>query len=208
MKSLDELSTFYKLDKNIVTKCHNYIPNYVSLFETRRDSISNVFEIGIGSVENNQMSGVWNLGYKTGNSLRCWRDYFQNANIYGMDIYETNILEDRIKTFKGDQYSSTDLQKIMNNINVKFDIIIDDGSHDHRHQLFSFMFLEKYLKPNGIYVIEDVQPNSIKLFQDLTIFPEDYLPYLQNNYNIKYFDTRQILNRDDDFMVSFIKKIV
>jgi hypothetical protein len=169
-----------------------------------------MLEIGIGSIENNQMGGpngpLAKMGYKTGNSLRCWRDYFSNANIYGIDIFEHNIIENRIKTFKADQSNYNDLINVITNINSTLDIIIDDGSHIAAHQVFSFMTLEKFLSKNGIYVIEDIQPNFIDKFKDLSIFSDEFRIYINNNYNIMYFDTRHTINRADDFMIAFIKK--
>lgn len=94
----------------------------------------------------------------------------------------------------------------MSNINNTLDIIIDDGSHNENHQVFSFMTLEKYLSPNGIYVIEDIQPPFIENFKDLSIFPSDFKNYIINNYEIKFFDTRETINRQDDFMIAFIRK--
>jgi hypothetical protein len=146
------------------------------------------------------------LGYKTGNSLRCWRDYFSHATIYGIDLYHHNIVEDRIVTLQADQSSDADLTRIVNTINKPIHIIIDDGSHIGKHQAFSFMFLEKFLAHDGIYVIEDVQPNSIEKFKDLSIFPAEYKSYIENKYNVTYFDTRHIINRADDFMVAFTRK--
>jgi hypothetical protein len=207
MKSLDELSKKYKLDKNIVSGCHNYIPGYTEIFDNVRHDIKNMLEIGIGSVENGQMGGIVSHGYKTGNSLKCWSEYFPNANIFGIDIYQHNELNtDRITTFVADQSSEIDLLKVMNSINKNIDIIIDDGSHLGEHQSFSFMIINKYLTKNGIYVIEDVQPNNIEKFINLTIFPQDYISYIKDNFYISYYDTRQILNRADDFMVVFKKK--
>jgi len=88
------------------------------------------------------------------------------------------------------------------------DIIIDDGSHDGKHQVFSFMYLYKYLAPNGIYVIEDVQPPNIEGFKNLSIFPEDFKEYINQNFFVECFDTRNTCNRyrEDDFMISFTKK--
>jgi hypothetical protein len=152
------------------------------------------------------MCGVVPLGYKTGNSLRCWRDYFINAKIFGIDIFEVNIDEKNIKTFKADQSNIFELEKIMKLINTDIDIIIDDGSHNPEHQVKSFIFLEKYLSNIGIYVIEDIQPYCIEKFLNLSIFDYDYKNYILSKYNIKFFDTRKTNNRDDDFMVAFIKK--
>jgi len=205
--TLDELSKKYALDKNIASGCHNYIPGYTKLFENIRLNVKNVLEIGIGSCENGQMSGVICLGYKTGNSLKCWSEYFPNAKIYGIDIYKHNELNnDVITTFVADQSNEQDLLKVINTINCEIDIIIDDGSHIGWHQAFSFMCLNRFLSKNGIYVIEDVQPDSIEKFIDLSIFPTDYIGYIKENFNVEYFDTRRTLNRADDFMVCFTRK--
>lgn len=204
MISLDELSKKYKLDKNIESGCHNYIPGYTSLFEDIRNDVKNVLEIGIGSIENGQMSGVISNGYKTGNSLKCWSEYFTNSKIYGIDIFEHKELNtDKIKTYVADQNSETDLQNVINDINCKLDIIIDDGSHLGEHQVFSFMVLNKFLSKNGLYIIEDIQPNNIDKYIDLSIFPEYYIDYIKKNFTIQYFDTRQVINRKDDFMICF-----
>ena len=208
--SLDYYYKLYLLDKNISTNCHNYIPGYSQLFDGVREKVTTMLEIGIGSVENHQMGGangyLVGLGYKTGNSLRCWRDYFPHATIYGIDLYHHNIVETRIVTLQADQSSDADLTRIANTINNPIHIIIDDGSHIGEHQAFSFMFLEKYLAHDGIYVIEDIQPNNIEKFKDLSIFPAEYKSYIENKYNVTYFDTRHVINRADDFMVAFTRK--
>ena len=166
-----------------------------------------MLEIGIGSVENGQMSGVINYGYKTGNSLKCWSEYFPNSNIYGIDIYKHDELNsERITTLQADQSKESDLERLMKTINNNLDIIIDDGSHVGHHQAFSFLFLNKFLNKDGIYVIEDIQPQNIQSFLDLSIFPKNTINYINNNFIIEYFDTRNIIGRADDFMVAFIKK--
>jgi hypothetical protein len=208
MLSLNELSIKYKLDKNIASGHHNYIPGYSELFEDKRNHVNKMLEIGIGSIENGQMGGVISSGYKTGNSLKCWSEYFPKSIIYGIDIYKHEELNtDRIFTFQADQSNGTDLESVMQTINGSLDIIIDDGSHNGKHQVFSFMYLNKYLSKNGIYVIEDIQPNNIDKFLDLSIFPKEYIEYINNNFIIKYFDTRKDLGRADDFMICFIKII-
>jgi hypothetical protein len=207
MTLLDNLSRKYYLDKNIFTMCHNYIPAYESLFEKKRYETKYLLEIGIGSVENGQMSGVLSLGYKTGNSLKCWSEYFPNAKIYGIDIYEHKELNtDKIFTYVADQSNENDMQNVIKNINTDLDIIIDDGSHNCEHQVFSFMFLNQYLTTNGVYVIEDIQPQNIDKFIDLSIFPKYYINNIKEKFDIKYFDTRKTNNRADDFMMAFIRK--
>lgn len=209
-QDLEYYSKLYILDKSISTGNHNYIPGYSTLFNNIRNKVKTLLEIGIGSIENGQMGGpngnLALMGYKTGNSLRCWRDYFHNATIYGIDIFKHDINEERIVTFQADQYSERDLLSVISLINNNLDIIIDDGSHNENHQVFSFMTLEKYLSPNGIYVIEDIQPPFIEKFKDLSIFPSDFRQHILNNFEIKIFDTRSTINRQDDFMMAFIRK--
>lgn len=205
--ALDILSEKYRLDKNIVSGCHNYIPGYNSLFNNIRYDVKTVLEIGIGSVENGQMSGVVANGYRTGNSLKCWNEYFPNASIYGIDIYEHKELNtDKIQTIVANQYSANDLKNVIDIVKQPLDIVIDDGSHSGIHQVFSFMFLYKYVSPNGIYVIEDIQPENIEGFKDLSIFPEDFRVIINNEFNVKCFDTRMTIGRFDDFMISFTRK--
>jgi len=205
--SLNELSIKYHLDKNIHSGCHNYIPGYTQLFEKRKNDIKSMLEIGIGSIENGQMGGVIQHGYKTGNSLKCWSEYFPNAIIYGMDIYNhAELNTDRIITFQADQNKYSDLDNVIKNIPVDLDIIIDDGSHCGEHQVFSFMYLNKCLSETGMYVIEDIQPQHINQFLDLSIFPKDYIKYIKDNFTIEYFDTRNDFGREDDFMMCFTRK--
>jgi hypothetical protein len=207
MLSLDELSKKYNLDKNAASGCHNYIPNYSTIFDEMRTQVKTMLEIGIGSVENGQMcdtTGNPLPGYQTGNSLKCWQEYFPNAKIYGIDLYEHKELnQDRIRTFVADQSDTEQMNNVITEINELLDIIIDDGSHYGEHQIFSFMFLSNYLSPNGIYVIEDIQPNYIDSFKNLSIFPEHFRNYIQKNFHICLFDTRGTLGRPDDFMMVF-----
>jgi len=186
--SLNYLSLKYFLDKN---GYHNYIPIYDLFLNHKRNKINNVLEIGIGSVENGQMKHVNN--YKTGNSLRCWRDYFPNAIIHGIDIYECDLNEERIKTYLINQ---TDSEKL-NELNYKFDLIIDDGSHILEDQVYSFKILESKLSTDGIYVIEDIQ--------DMEPFKKSILCF-EENYNIHYFNNLSSINIGLDNVCVFEKK--
>ncbi len=60
------------------------------------------------------------------------------------------------RIYQGDQSSTADLSRLCA-AEGPFDIVIDDGSHQSRHQLISFLHLFPYLKDGGLYVIEDVQ---------------------------------------------------
>ena len=195
--TLTDLAIKYCLDKSIHSGSQDYIPEYITLFEPRRDDVKQMLEIGIGSLENNQMGGlngdlVELCGYKTGNSLKCWAEYFPNATIHGIDIYKHSELDtDRIKTYVADQSNANDLKRVAKAIGDKLDIIIDDGSHIHQHQVISFMNLHQHLTPDGIYVIEDINPKTAKDWVTASAFPPHFRTDVKNNFNIQFLKHRQ-----------------
>lgn len=143
MKTLEELSVHYGCAKSHWKRgtrtfhfCKDIYPRH---FEELRNKKFNLLEMGI-------------LG---GGSLRMWRDYFPNANIYGLDIKESKCFaEERIKCFHGNQNDLSLLKRITDEI--EFDIIIDDAGHDPKAIKVSFDFLFPLLKEKGIYVVEDL----------------------------------------------------
>lgn len=203
--NLEELAIHYRLDKCIKNGFHNYIPAYEKFFSNIRDKVKNLLEIGIGSTENGQMIHTLSQGYRTGNSLRCWRDYFPNANIFGVDIFPHTIEEERLKVYQADQSDASNLVDVARKIGEKLDIIIDDGSHVSYHQVFSFMVLERFLAQGGIYVIEDIQPSFVDSFKDFSVFPGNYKEYILQRFEVYFADTRTKPD-SDDFMMIFIKK--
>lgn len=206
--NLEEITQIYPSDK-CRTYGHNYIPGYEELLRDIRYSAKSVLEIGIGCCAHEQHMQKRCPGYKSGNSIRMWRDYFESANIYAIDIFEEGMIkgEDRIQTFVADQSSEFDLTELTRKIGGSYDFICDDGSHHFAHQVISFKVLEKYLTPGGIYVIEDVQPPFIDGFKDLSIFGTEYAHYIRENYNISFYDTR-IGHFPDDFLMCFTKKTI
>ena len=89
-----------------------------------------------------------------------WRDFFPNAQIYGMDIVEEAMFfGDRIQTFLGNQGLQEDLDRMLEKTGKDIDIVIDDGSHYYRHQVFTCKYLMSVLKEDVLYIIEDVGSN-------------------------------------------------
>ena len=78
---------------------------------------------------------------------------------------------------------------------IKFDIIIDDGSHLREDQLSSFKILfDKYLNDGGIYIIEDI--NSL----------DSHRSDFENLHpSCQILDTRQIQERWDDILAIYKK---
>lgn len=146
-------------------KPRNYSEFYFQLFNHCKENVKLVFECGLGTNNINIPSNM-TLGGKPGASLKVWRDYFLNAEIFGADI-DKDILfnSERIKTFEVDQTKEDSIKNMWNKINLNnFDLIIDDGLHNYEAGITLFKNSFDKLKKNGIYIIEDV---SNKYLHDL-----------------------------------------
>ena len=57
----------------------------------------------------------------------------------------------------------------------KFDLIVDDGSHLVHHMMTTFNCLFKYVRPGGIYIIEDIKKNELHIFQEMKLEDGDVI---------------------------------
>lgn len=187
---LDVLCNKYGSDKGITIKInncnmfpwypHTYTKVYEMLFKDIRYDVKSVFECGIGTNNENIASNMTSSG-KPGASLRMWRDYFQNAIIWGGDI-DRDILfsEERIRTGYIDQTSKESIDRFFSDSGIeKFDIIIDDGLHTYEAAASLFDTAFQYLSANGFYIIEDLSVNDIIKFQE-------HISYLKKKISVKY----------------------
>lgn len=140
---------------------HNYTPVYYKLLKRKRETVKKVLELGIGSRET--MQWVPNH-YQTGASLLMWRDFFPNAQIYGVDRDPRTIFQaERIKTFLLSTARVSNLQWLIEQIGSDIDLVIDDGPHNERFQLQTAWTLLPILKKNCVYILEDVnRPDIVK----------------------------------------------
>jgi hypothetical protein len=157
---LADLFNKYGSDKDI----NGYSHLYSIMFDRIKHEKLNVLEIGIGTMIPNvqsSMKGYMPDTYVPGASLRAWNDYFTNSAIYGIDVQEdTRINQDRINTFVADSTNTDAVNELMQNLNIQFDIIIDDGNHHDESQKQTLRNFFPYLKDGGMYIIEDIYPGS------------------------------------------------
>jgi hypothetical protein len=125
-------------DKN--RGAHNFMELYSQIFAPYRQTATTMFEIGVNR----------------GGSLRGWHEYFKNAKIYGCDIRQRGSVSgcDRATLIQLDQSNNDALLAFANQYGP-FDIGIDDGSHVWSHQILTFETLWPFIKPGGLYVVED-----------------------------------------------------
>lgn len=139
---MTEIFEIYKnLEKRSI-KWDNYFEIYERYFRKYVGKNPEVLEIGIAE----------------GGSLELWSKYFQNGQIWGVDIdqkcLDYKYAQENIHLVFGDQ-SSADFWDWFMKDRPKFDIIVDDGSHVNDHQILSLIKLFPHLKEGGIYMIED-----------------------------------------------------
>lgn len=131
---------------------HCYTPFYYEFFKNRRQSIKKVLEIGVG----NRRQKKYIPGYIIGASLRMWRDFFPNAQVFGADIAPESFFEDeRIKILYCDERNKDDILKLVEKTGTDIDIVVDDASHHMGNQVFLFETLMPMLDKDITYIIED-----------------------------------------------------
>ena len=119
------------------------------------------------------------IGVLHGASLMAWKDYFPNGRIVGIDK------EDNRKWKPDVEFIITDVKNYTPD--RTFDVIIDDGSHkpeDIAHSLFRF---SKYLKTNGLMIIEDVHDEFVPKAWEA-------LRKLEGKFTIEILNFQRIMN--------------
>ena len=151
----------YNSDKS---KVHNYHLVYGSLFK-KRNNIKKVLEIGLGTNNEKLISNMGRLG-KPGASVKAFRDFFPKAKIYGADIDKAILFkEKRIRTYYVDQTDLMSLKNLYKKIGKNFDLIIDDGLHAPYANINVIISSLKFLKKNGILIIEDIPFKTIPIWK-------------------------------------------
>lgn len=175
MQTLAEIHENYK-DRTDKGRVHSYIPLYEELLVGYREAALNVLEIGVGA----------------GGSIDMWREYFEPAQIWAMDIRN---LRDRVSPSvhfcHADSTSAAQVDLALGT--TKFDVVIDDGSHDEHAQVMTWCNLWSRVAPGGLYVIEDVR--------DLNI-----APYLHPAGRVSIIDMRGISKLQDDVLIMMRKR--
>ena len=125
-------------DKTV--ECHNYEAIYRPLFGPNKLEGKDVLEIGV---------------YK-GGSVRWWLDEFSANSVVGMDVqrYNNGIYDDRATYLMMDAYTHKgfDAAKELG----PYDLIVEDGPHTLKTQVFTAAEYSRLLKPGGWLCIEDI----------------------------------------------------
>ncbi len=102
---------------------------------------------------------IMEIGVFEGESIKYWRKKYPEANIYGLDIVEPLSIwpkDDKINYIQIDQSNIVEYKKVLDSLEKKLDLIIEDGSHDPLHQKISLMESIDSLNEGAIYILEDI----------------------------------------------------
>lgn len=160
---LNDIGLKYDADKS--SRFHNYLDFYEKQLPDRSFK-GRLLEIGI-------MDGL---------SMKMWREYYPEAEIVGIDIYDKEHLYNNdwqvpasVKMLKVDGTDPKQVKEL-----GMFDIIIDDGSHYWADQQKSFELLYyKQLNKGGVYILEDLWTSHIKFYANAKFNTIDYLKKLE-----------------------------
>ena len=176
--------------------CHPYTLFYDTLFKDKKNEQLQIAELGI----------------LDGASLLMWREYFKKANIYGFEYNDSMINHfkqkydnERITLSHIDVTNEESIKNSFSNLNIQYDIIIEDTTHQFEDQIRVIENIYQYLKPGGILIIEDI----FKCYNE-----NDYIERLNTvleNFQDYYFVSLDHVNRnstgwDNDKLFILVKK--
>lgn len=163
MSLLNDIGLKYDADKS--SRFHNYLDFYEEHLPDRTFK-GRLLEIGI-------MDGL---------SMKMWSEYYPEAEIVGIDIFNKDHLYSddwkvpkSIKLIEADGTDPAQMKKL-----GMFDIIIDDGSHYTAEQQKSFEILYyNQLNKGGVYILEDLWTSHIKEYVNSKLSTIDWLKQLE-----------------------------
>ena len=184
-KILGELFKKYGSDKSTT---HNYFIFYSYILNNLGiKNKLNILEIGLGTNNPNLVSTMGSSGMP-GATLRAFKDYLSNSNLYGADI-DKDILfsENRINTCYVDQLNYSSFDNIKNNFgNIKYDLIIDDGLHSIGANLNTLIFSLNNINNGGYIIIEDIAEIFLENWRIV-----DFILSKNNNFKTTLIKTKQ-----------------
>jgi hypothetical protein len=138
---------------------HGYMPHYAK----------HLSEIDISS--------LLEIGCEKGLSIKMWKEILPTVSISCIDLFMEHPVPDipGVEFIKGNQLDHELLYNLRNNL--RFDVIIDDGSHNSRDQLVTFWSL---VGTSRLYVVEDLHCCNDELYRQGLPFEKTMLGQMQN----------------------------
>lgn len=113
---------------------------------------------------------VMEVGVADGSCVQAWAEVFPNARIVAMDIHHSDKAHgDRIEFHLGDQRSQEHCNRAA--AGRLFDMIVEDATHRLDDTLRTLLYLWPFVKPGGIYVVEEFDNIGSLWANVLALFP-------------------------------------
>jgi len=179
MNTLVELQNHYKFDTDKNSR-HTYLKHYDELFYPLKDKKIKILEIGV----------------QNGGSIMLWNKYFKDCTIFGMDINYSIVTHPEIWELENAFLIPKDVESLSENSfgDMKFDIIIDDGSHTIPHQEKSMKIFKNKLSKGGILIIEDIS----SYYNNFNYFKSNY-----SDSEFKFLDLRNENGIEDNILIIY-----
>jgi hypothetical protein len=171
---------------------HNYHLIYGTVLSERL-AIKNVLEVGMGTNNSDVASNMGKFG-KPGASLRAFRDFCVNAQIYGADIDKQILFsEERITTFYVDQTDFKTFEHLKNKLPGLFDLVIDDGLHSPNANIATLDFGLQIIKKNGWVIVEDINVESLSIWKVVYyLISKNFKPFIIQTKSAYLFAAKRL----------------
>lgn len=206
--------------KNNCTHISGDYCDYITIAENHKDNWANKWDQYPAIYENNLHRFIdknptyLEIGVQNGGSIQIMNKYLRNANIFGVDI-DTDVCNLDLKA------NATLFCFDINNMDIfqekfgdtKFDIILDDGSHINDHVINTFKNLFPRIKPDGIFMIEDLHTSYWPSYKGGYLLKESSIEFLKHYIDILngyYYMTPsrlENLSEDDKYALKWIESI-
>lgn len=194
-EKIDKLFKKFNCDKgseflinNKKIKSHNYSIFYEKYLKHLKYKKINILELG-----SHEGKGIA--------SLYC---FFPNAKFYAANInpFQLRYASKRIREVFVDVSSKSVMKNLCKHLDIQFDLIIDDASHNVKDILLALPIFFKKLTSKGFYIIEDIE--QFKVFKNLNPTKEKITPLsaLKLIYMNKKFKSNLISKKN----INYLKK--
>jgi len=185
---------------------------FKDLYKSHLGKVSDKWTIYLNEYEEKLKSyqklpiNFFEIGVLNGGSLEIFSKYFSNAElILGCDIDQKckklNFSESNIKLIWGDVNN----EEIKNEItkNSKFDVILDDGSHNSDDIVKTFCNYFNHLKDEGLYIIEDLHCSYWREHKGGLFFPTSSISFFKKLVDILNYEHWGIKRKKEWFLRGF-----
>ncbi len=138
----------FKTSKRYSIKWNNYFEIYEKLLSKFKNKKITIVEVGVGD----------------GGSLYMWKSFFgKKSRVIGIELNPDSkkLKKDGFEIFIGDQSDKEFWRKFYKRVG-KIDVLIDDGGHTNIQQITTLVESIKFIKDNGLIIIEDTHTSFMK----------------------------------------------